>query len=299
MIEFNPEIVNDLANRRAILFLGAGVSASAITNTGKRFPEWKDFLTEAANRIQDNVLKNQIKQFIENRNYLFASELIKKSLQQDWQELLEKEFRQLASPSDLHKAIVSLDQRILVTTNFDMMIEDAWRSSFRSKSYHPHILKKVDDRAFRLFRDDDDYIIKIHGCISEPDSIVFDTTSYQQRVYSNSFYEELLNSLLLTHTFLFIGFSMSDPAISLIIETFAHRFPNSRPHYIFSADNVSDAVRDLSKSLRKLYILPYSPENNHLELITKIKDLGELVRKRRAEILARESFRQPYEENLV
>ena len=244
MIEFNSDLINDLARRRTVLFLGAGVSASALTNTGTRFKQWGEFLLAATEKlpIESSQNKALIKKLIREKNFLFANELLKSSLKEQWPDILTNEFNQIATPSRLHNAIISLDQRILITTNFDTLLEVAWEQVFlgnSSKSHHPAILNRIDGTAFKMLRDDGDYIIKLHGDINDVESIVFDTSSYQKNAYGNTYYKELLNSLLLTHTFLFIGFSMADPAISLFVEMYAHRFPDSRPHYILVAGKIS------------------------------------------------------------
>jgi len=293
VIEFNADLINDLAQRRAVLFLGAGVSASAQTNGGGRLKQWAEFLTSAAAKLPRGKIKTVANQLIKDKNYLFASELIKANLGEKWPELLGNEFRQLAQPSDLHKALVSLDQRILVTTNFDTLLEDAWislNSGNPVKTHHPVSISCIDASAFKMLRDDNDYIVKLHGDINDIDSIVFDTSTYQRNAYGNTYYKELLHSLLLTHTFLFVGFSMADPAISLMVEMFAHRFPDTRPHYILTGGPIRQEVRDLWKSLRKLYVIPYNKAENHRELITGLTELNENIQSRRAELIASQSL---------
>lgn len=293
MIEFNADLVNDLAQRRTVLFLGAGVSASAQTNAGSKFKQWAEFLLDATNHLQDIKRKRLIKKLIKEKNYLFASELLKANLAAQWPEILSNEFGQLANPSPLHNAIISLDQRILITTNFDSLLEDAWDRTYKenpSKTHHPAVINSIDGCAFKMLRDDKDYIVKLHGDINNIESIVFDASSYQKNAYGNTYYKELINSLLLTHTFLFIGFSMADPAISLIVEMYAHRFPESRPHYIFTAGPISQEVKDLWKSLRKLYIVAYSEADNHKELVEGLNLLNEKISERRSEIIANQNL---------
>lgn len=293
MIDFNADLVNDLAQRRTVLFLGAGVSASAITNAGSRIKQWEAFLLDGINHLQELKRKRLVKSLIKDKNYLFASELLKENLGAKWSEVLSNEFGQLAKPSPLHKAIIALDQRILITTNFDTLLEDAWTAAYYEnpvKTHHPTVINCIDGSAFKMLRDDKDYIVKLHGDINNVESIVFDTSSYQKNAFGNTYYKELINSLLLTHTFVFIGFSMADPAISLIVEMYAHRFPDSRPHYIFTSGKIPQEVKDLWKSLRKLYIITYNKVDNHKELIEGLTNLNKKVCDRRSEIIANQNL---------
>ncbi|MDR5170584.1 SIR2 family protein [Methylobacillus flagellatus] len=288
-MEFNADLIHDLAQRKVVLFLGAGVSASAITNTGVKFKQWKEFLLHGANLTENQEKIELINKLLNNNDYLFASELLKTWHGDEWNQILENEFKQLAQPSNLHHEIINLDQRIILTTNFDSLLEESWDKIFvgaKSKTHHPKVINVIDENSFKLFRDDKDYIIKIHGDVSNIPGIVFDTSSYHKNSYGNTYYTELLNSLLLTHTFLFIGFSMADPAIALIIEKYAHRFPASRPHYIFTTSEITNEEKDLWKKLRKLYIIKYSSENNHQELIDGLNNLNKSVIKRKSELIA-------------
>jgi SIR2-like domain len=282
-MHFNPDLVEDVAQRRVVLFIGAGASKSSKPNSGRSFLDWTDFLLKANKLVSAKRIKTLIAKSISNKDYLIASELLKENLQEKWKTLLTDEFQQTAPISRLHKALIDLDQRILVTTNFDKLIENAWSASSQR---HQNVISKMDDKAFKLFRDDDPYLIKLHGSIDDADQIVFDKSSYQKNAYSNRFYSELIGTLLLTHTFIFVGFSMDDPAISLIIESHAHRFSDTRPHYILLSGKPIKAIDDLSKKLRKLYVLRYSDANNHIALSESLEALAAKASDKRREILA-------------
>jgi hypothetical protein len=48
MIDWPLTLVNEIAKERCVLFLGAGVSASAVDSAGKHPPDWKTFLDRQA-----------------------------------------------------------------------------------------------------------------------------------------------------------------------------------------------------------------------------------------------------------
>ncbi|MDH8045799.1 SIR2 family protein, partial [Klebsiella pneumoniae] len=72
------------------------------------------------------------------------------------------------------------------------------------------------------------YIIKIHGSIDDVSNIVFSRSQYIRLAFGNENYSLFLDSLLLNYTFLFVGFSMDDPAITSLMELYAYRYPRSR-----------------------------------------------------------------------
>lgn len=283
-ISFNPDLVDDLARHRVVLFVGAGASKWVKPKGGGTFKDWPTFLLDAATNVADKKRRRLIEQRVRARDFLVASELLKDVLQEKWRTILAQEFQQAADISRLHKALVSLDQRIIVTTNFDKLIENAWNDTAIIR--YPQVIGQIDEKAFRMFRDDEIYLIKLHGSIDKPDEIVFDKSSYQNSAFANRFYSELLGTLLLTHTFIFVGFSMDDPAVAMVVETHAHRFPGTRPHYIFLPGPTNQPIDDLSKSLRKLFAIRYPQKNGHIALAESIEVLSDEVKKRRLSLIA-------------
>lgn len=282
-LTFNADLVSDIANRKVVIFVGAGASKWAKPHSGNSFKDWAGFL-ESASKKTSRRIQLIVKQRLEANDYLMASEILKAELVEDWPTILVSEFQQAADVSRLHKAIISLNQRIVVTTNFDKLIENAWNDSNTTK--YPNVISKIDQDVFKLFRNDDSYLIKIHGSIDEPGLIVFDKTSYQRTAFANRFYQDLINTLLLTHTFLFIGFSMDDPAVSLLVESHAYRFSETRPHYAFVSGKKQSEIDAISRKIRRLFILRYSDANHHEELAALIESLAEEGSNRRKELRA-------------
>ncbi|MGE6761422.1 SIR2 family protein [Corallococcus interemptor] len=285
-MKFNADLVDDLARKKAVLFVGSGVSASAKTRAGHRIRTWGSFLQEAAKSVASKELKDDIERLIKESDYLLAAELLKDALDDQWPSLLRKEFAQVAGVSELHRAIVRLGQRILITTNFDKLLENAWNDVTVDATHYPRLITRLDSDVFKPLRNDENCLVKLHGTIDDDSSLVFTKSSYTERAYGNWVYTELVNTLLLNYTFIFIGFSMSDPAVSLLVELHAQRFPATRPHYIFLPTPISPQMIDVSKRLRRLYVLPYSPAKNHHELLVQVRELGDQVGKRRSELQA-------------
>lgn len=280
---FNTDLVSDIALRKVVVFVGAGASKWAKPHSGNSFKDWESFLKHAAQSTPRRIQRIIVER-LKAKDYLIASEILKTHLEDRWVKILEEEFQQAAEASRLHRAIISLGQRIVVTTNFDKLIETAWNEA--KITHYPKVITKIDQQVFKLFRDNESYLIKIHGSIDEPGSIVFDKTSFQKGAFSNRFYQDLIQTLLLTHTFLFIGFSMDDPAVSLLVESHAHRYSDTRPHYAFVSGKPQSEIDSISKSIRRLFVLRYPPNNGHAALADQIEELGRLGLARKKELIA-------------
>lgn len=249
--------------------------------------QWIPFLRMAASKVDIQRKRDRILSVIEGGDPLLACELIRRTMRSDdWRSLLRDEFGQVADPSELHRAILSLDQRITITTNFDKLLENAWASVKKNATHFPIVINSLDENVFRSLRDNESYIIKIHGSIDDIETLVFAKSDYNKYAFNHWAYGEFLRCILLTHTVVFIGFSMSDPAVSLAVEMYAHRFPSARPHYIFLADEDSDEICAISRDLRGLYVISYQSTNGHQELVGGLQSLAEASARRRREIFS-------------
>lgn len=285
MRPINPDLINDLAEKRAAIFIGAGVSAGVTTVAGGRIKLWSSFLEDAADLLTDKKLKSHAKQMIKSQDYLMACEMISRGMGTDeWKKLLTAEYAQRGTPTELQKTLMQLNQRIVLTTNFDLYLEGAWNDVNKNATHHPHIVKSIGEDSFQAFRDSQSYIFKIHGSIDDIDTMIFTKKDYSDKAYGNWAYAKFIETVLLTHTVLFVGFSLSDPAISQVIENYAHNIPNARPHYIFLSGTHTDKYVEINKELRRIFIIPYDKKDNHLELTEIFKRISTLVDSRRREL---------------
>ena len=283
--KFNSDLIDDLAKRKVVLFLGSGVSSSATTPQGKKIKGWEEFLRAQLDKISDESDKVLVKDLLDKKDYLLSCEIIKMSLGDEWDNIIADEFQKAGTISELHKAILTLKQRVIVTTNFDKYLETSI-ASMPDTEMHPTVISELEPDLFRLFRDDRDYIIKLHGTVDSPDKLIFAKSDYHDKAYGSWVYREFLDLILLTHTVVFIGFSMDDPAISLLVEMYANKYKKCRPHYIFVGGDVGERMKDVSKRLRKLFIINYDKSNDHFELLMMIKDLALKTEERRREFVA-------------
>lgn len=197
MTVINPDLINDLAERRTVIFVGAGVSAGVTTRSGGRLKVWDAFLKENAEKLTDRAIKKQAHELIKNADYLMACELISRGMgDKAWEAALTAEYNQRAQPSALQKLIMQLKQRIILTTNFDLFLEKAWDEVNSDSTHNPKILKRLDSNALHAFRDSDEYIIKIHGSIDDLGSMIFTKKEYSDKAYGNWAYSKFIETIL-------------------------------------------------------------------------------------------------------
>lgn len=277
---FNRDLLGDLARQRVVLFLGAGVSASATTASGSRIAGWPKFLSDCAAQTED-PLRSQLSSLLANKDYLLVCELLQTHFGDDWGDIVTAEFGQQAAPSPLHLALLGLRQRIIITTNFDKLIETAWANFTGGGTHLPKVISGVDEQVFRILKDHEGkYLLKIHGTFDDAKSLVFSRSEYIRLAFGNENYSNFLEALLLNYTFIYVGFSMDDPAITSLMEMYTLRYPTSRPHYIFTPQGIQENIVEVHKRLRKLVVIQYDSKNGHAELAPLIEDLGKQARDR-------------------
>ncbi|MBR8032438.1 SIR2 family protein [Burkholderia vietnamiensis] len=283
---FNNDLLRDLAEDKVVLFLGAGVSASSLIDGGPAFKGWPAFLKYAAESRESN-LRDQIIGLVDGKDYLLACQILQDDYEDEWQELIMAEYGKAAEPSRLHRSLISLGQRLIVTTNFDKLIETAWSQSIPAGSRAFKVISTIDENVFRCLKDyDTPYLIKIHGSVDNTSSLVFSRSEYIKLAFGNNRYSSFLDAILLNYTFLFIGFSMDDPAISSLMEMYALNYPGARPHYIVTPEGGHENIAEINKKLRKLSMIKYDSSNGHAKLPDLIDDLARAANAKRRDILA-------------
>ncbi|MCS4165141.1 SIR2 family protein [Sphingobacterium sp. BIGb0116] len=281
MIKWHKDIIEDIARRKAVIFIGAGVSKNSANNTGLRPKDWREFLEHASAQTSKKRLVDRL---IKNADYLTACELIRRDLgRDDFNTLVRAEFLTPEfSPADIHTHIFNLDSRIVATPNFDKIYdvyaENASKGTISTKTYY-------DDDVADLIRRPEPIILKIHGTISAADKLIFSRRDYSKaRTDFRNFYL-VLDALAITHTFIFIGCGPHDPDIRMLLEDYNYRFLLNKKHFIISPKNSSkQEVLSIIEETMNLKTILYDPKNYHAELTESLGELVQLVEAKRLEL---------------
>lgn len=76
MIDWPEKLIESIARRRSVLFLGSGISANSQNATGKRPATWDVFLRRviANQRIKIGSYEAEILKLLDEKKYLIACE---------------------------------------------------------------------------------------------------------------------------------------------------------------------------------------------------------------------------------
>ena len=265
MIVWPKSLVKEIARRRCIFFLGAGVSASAKAPDGSSPKDWDAFINVAKNLINDLTKREFVEDLINSKNYLLALQGIMNTIDLgDYQALLNEHFNSpLYEPSELHKRIFDLDARIVVTTNFDKIYE-AYCQKQSTEGYK--VISYDSSSLIDEIRSDTRLIIKAHGSINEINKMIFTKSQYHRAKQQHPYFYDVLKSLFMTHTVLFIGCGLNDPDVCLLLEEVKIVSSPSKPHYILvkQGDHNPFALYDWNASYN-ISVLEYGPDHDVLK----------------------------------
>ncbi|RNE88326.1 SIR2 family protein, partial [Marichromatium sp. AB32] len=198
----------------------------------------------------------------------------------------EEYLRRGYKPAEIHKHIYNLDAPIVITPNFDRIYD----SYALSTSCGTILIKKHTDSdiAKHLLGGDTRLILKSHGCVTSPENIIFTRRDYAEARTKHVLFYEILKSLALTNTFLFIGCGTEDPDIRTLFEDIQFAHGRTPHHYMtLPKGEVHEEIIKIAESSMRIKFIEYSPEENHKELTDSLKKLVEKVDDHRDSQLSR------------
>lgn len=274
-------LITELASRRCVIFLGSGASASCLSEDGSiRPPKWDQYLEgliTIMNNKSDIVL---IRDLIKKEKYLDAAEIIFNSISIANYSTYLRETFQLPRfvPSKIHESVFNIDPKIVITTNYDEIYDNYCKLGNSSNGYN--VCKYYDSHLVSDLRSPIRSIIKAHGCISDPQKTILTRSQYfNTKVEYGNFYR-VIDSLFITNTILFIGYSISDPDIQLVLENSNIASIGSHPHYLCIGDSIHESIKNAIKKTYNIEFIEFS-NGNFDELETGLKELSVEVESQR------------------
>lgn len=190
---FYGHFENALEEGYAALFAGAGLSRPS------GIVDWKDLLMDIAIELDLDVDR-------------------------------ESDIGELARDAKLtenHRLITVLPIKTVWTTNYDQLLEHAYQETGK----RPDVKIKQEDLAVTI-PNRDVTIYKMHGDFSQPQNAVLTKEDFETYNEHRALFSEKLKGDLIEKTFLFLGFSCTDPNIDYILGRIrALLGQNQREHY--------------------------------------------------------------------
>lgn len=218
---FIKDYLKVLNNGDAAVFAGAGLSApSGCVN-------WKQLLKEIAEELELDIDKESdlvaIAQYYYNKNGSNRTKL---------NDIIKDYFQTGKNPNINHNILARLPISTYWTTNYDKLIEKSLENNGKIcdvKTCCANLTTTLKGRNVVVY--------KMHGDVDHPEDAVLIRDDYESYNQEKTPFINALSGDLMTKTFLFIGFSFTDPNFSYICAHLrTHLKENMREHYCFLKD---------------------------------------------------------------
>jgi hypothetical protein len=277
-------LVDAAKQRRLIPLVGAGFSKQS----GSPFPSWRELLELLKDRatqqshISDSEA-NDIRRLLTRDQYLMVAEDLRFKLPLDEYETFLKDAFDPpnAEPAEAHRQLFRINPPLILTTNYDRLLEDAFASRYeRAATVYTYkdapAVQQVLQRGNPSGRP---VIFKLHGSIDAVNEVILSERDYRKLLYENPGYRLVLSALFVAYVVVFIGFSFGDPELRLLLEqhreSLKHR---SSPDFIFLANDACSAVE--RRRLREdfgLQVISYDATDGHPEVHAFVSYLADIA----------------------
>lgn len=234
------ELAELITEKRVILFIGSGISASV------GLPPWRELMGGLGENLgfDQDIFRSygdslMLAEYIMTREGDEAKEKLQELFDitndkntEAYEKLMDEE-----TAGKLYKMLSELEVPVIYTTNFDNLLE-VYSSQIMQRECC--VCKSIGD----IQKDEEKKlrIMKFHGDISQindgKDGIVFSESQYYKRMQFDSFMDIQLQADLQKYHILFLGYSLSDVNVKLLMYMVRNRWENEKNKlktYIFTA----------------------------------------------------------------
>lgn len=194
-------LTKEMAEGNLAIFAGAGFSQ------GAGFVNWKTLLKPIADELDLDIDKETdlvaLAQYHSNANGANRSKL---------DQMLVTEFSTKVKVTDNHRILARLPIQTYWTTNYDRLIETALEENEKVADVKHTVKQLATTKPKR-----DAVVYKMHGDVEHASEAVLIRDDYERYHVKMQPYITALSGDLISKTFLFLGFSFTDPNLDYIL----------------------------------------------------------------------------------
>jgi len=260
------ELTQELKENNLAIFAGAGLSIPA------GYVNWSQLLKPIAEDLDLDIDKETdliaLAQYHCNKNLSNRGKI---------NQLLINEFAGNFTPTTNHQILASLPIFTYWTTNYDKLIEN----SLVAAGKNPDV-KYTNKQLIYTKRNRDSIVYKMHGDVDHPDQAVIIKDDYESYHLKMQPFLNALSGDLISKTFLFLGFSFTDPNLDYILSRVRISYTtDQRQHYciqkrIEPLANESKAETEYRERKQKLFtqdLLRFGIKTFLVERYSEITDI--------------------------
>ncbi len=273
------QLAKELEENNLAIFAGAGLSTPA------GFVNWKELLRPIADELDLDVEKET--DLVALAQYHCNT---KQSNRGTLNQLLINEFTKNANPTQNHKILARLPISTYWTTNYDKLIENSLTNMGKTPD-----TKYQKDQLSYTKPGRDAIVYKMHGDVDSPHEAILTKDDYESYHVKMQPFLNALSGDLISKTFLFLGFSFTDPNLDYILSRvrIAHS-KNQRQHFciqkqVSALPNESQADTEYRERKQELFIQDLLRFSIKTILVKEYSEITEIL----------ESLEKVYKQNTI
>ncbi|MBI4878640.1 MAG: SUMF1/EgtB/PvdO family nonheme iron enzyme [Planctomycetes bacterium] len=243
--------------------VGSGISQG--------LPSWRAVVRELLDRVKPVAARDEIVQLHgkpeEDRADLLglASEIEIELGKEAVRDVLKRTFERPAAPApSVYELIAALPVDHFATTNWDPWLSSAVRRKHLGETVQ--VFTPMDPEGFEnVLADAAATVWMLHGDAARPASCVLTRGAYDSLILNNRTWRTGVTTLLHHRTWLFLGYSLTDPDVEFLLKLWKQVYPESgTKHLLLTAEPSPRRAR----ALRALGVdvVEYSSDHGHAEL---------------------------------
>lgn len=203
--EIKRDLQKYMKQGRIAVFVGAGVSALS------DYPSWSDLVLLMSKKIDYKITLRDCKgnDCLSADEYLKIPQCFYNKNSLEYLEFVRKQLNVKKEPNDIHKLIMRIKPRHILTTNYDTLIEQSANRAGMQYSV-------INSDAKVSVAQTSNYILKVHGDF-EKDNFVLKEQDYLNYETDFKLIDNLVKSIFSTNQVVFLGYGLGDYNIKLIL----------------------------------------------------------------------------------
>lgn len=248
-----PLLVDRLARGKCVVFAGAGVSMAA------KLPSWTSLLSELVAELKssDSVEIDKLKSWIKQGKLLEVADHCQEKLGEDrFRRFLVERFGGTQEASHLHRQIARLPLPGVITTNYDKLFENAYGGRLTVRT-------QADKTLASLPFDPAPFLLKAHGDIAQPETLILTARDYRRLIHSNPQFKSVFDWIQTGNAILFLGYSLSDPDFNLFLQGHFELLGGMAGRYALLSE-IGEVERGYLQRIAGIEVLEYPVDRHDL-----------------------------------
>ena len=209
------ELQEALKRGECVLFVGAGFSEG--------LPTWKELMEPLAEELEMNP----------DEDPLYIAEYYESKFKRpELEKMIVDQINKDVPLTEAHELLTKLPVRAIITTNYDHLLEKALSQK--------NFIKVVEGMKAPLIKEDQLPLVKMHGDIDDPSTMVITKTDYNEYPEKHRALITYLLGFLISYNFLFVGFGLRDPNFDNIYYQIKSLFKDNQRKSYTIVKNPSD-----------------------------------------------------------